>query len=589
MTPKFLRGLAILIAMAGAIDPTVTSVRRTKPEVAILAAGEADDALAGRVADALSRDFTIVRGPYTAAAAVVSVGEALPAPASAFPASVPAFAVLPTPSGPVATLEAVRAPARAPLEARVPVTAVVRARGARGRSVNVSLLTNDTVLDRVSRPIATDDERTEITVGLVPTAPGALRARLTADIDGVAGKTSADLLVDVTDARWAVLFFDRRPSWMSTFVRRAIENDARFLATSRVVTSRNVSVETGRAPAGLADLDALSLYETIVVGAPHELTARDVDGLEAFLRVRGGTVVLLCDERAPGPHERLMAAARWASASSAKPVVLQNAAADGTRIFTSELAWPVTLPPGARVLADSESAGSGTTARRPIVWRTPAGAGRVIVSGAFDAWRFRTHAESSFDRFWQSIVAEAAASATPRLTVTAREPIVEPGATTEVEVTLRDIALADLADGRPIGAAVSATIERDGVPMPIPLWPDHELGRLRGIVRAPSTPGQYRIVVTGGGARADAPLAVVPGAARPTPDERDLIAAWAHSRRGTTIPASRLQDLPSTVAQSLAPVSRAVTWHPMRSPWWLVLFASGLGAEWWWRRRHGRR
>jgi hypothetical protein len=96
-------------------------------------------------------------------------------------------------------------------------------------------------------------------------------------------------------------------------------------------------------------------------------------------------------------------------------------------------------------------------------------------------------------------------------------------------------------------------------------------------------------VVTGGGARAGAPLAVVSGAAQPTPDERDLIAAWSHSRRGTTIPASRLPDLPSLVIQSLAPVSRAVTWHPMRSPWWLVLFASGLGAEWWWRRSHGRR
>ena len=154
---------------------------------------------------------------------------------------------------------------------------------------------------------------------------------------------------------------------------------------------------------------------------------------------------------------------------------------------------------------------------------------------------------------------------------------------------MRDVALADLADGRPIGAVVAATIEHDGAPMPISLWPDHELGRLRGTVRAPSTPGQYRIVVTSGGARADAPIAVVPDAAQPTPDERDLIAAWTHSRRGEAIPASRLQDLPAMLVQSLAPVSRAETWHPMRSPWWLVPFAFGLGAEWWWRRRHGRR
>ena len=411
MTPKLLRGLAILIALAGAIDPAVTSERRTKPEIAIVAAHEKDDELARQVADTLSRDFTIVRGPYTAAAAVVAVGETLSPASVAFPDSVPAFAVLPTPTAPLATIEAVRVPARAPLNARVPVTAVVRARGARSRSVQVSLLSNDIVIDRASRPVGADDERIEMTLGLVPTARGALRARLIAEIDGTPGRSSSDLLVDVTDTRWAVLFFDRRPSWMSTFVRRAIESDARFVATSRVVTSRNVTVETGSAPGSLADLDALSLHEAIVVGAPHELTTRDVDGLEAFLRLRGGTVVLLCDERTAGPYERLLATPRWATASSAQPAALRHAGTDGARIHASELAWPVALPAAAQVLAETESTEPEKTARRPIVWRTPAGGGRVIVSGALDAWRFRTHAESSFDRFWQSIVADAAAAA----------------------------------------------------------------------------------------------------------------------------------------------------------------------------------
>ena len=589
MTPTLLRGLAILIAFAGAIDPAVTSERRTKPEVSIVAAHENDHELARQVADTLSGDFTIVRGPYTAAAAVVAVGETLSPASVAFPDSVPAFAVMPTPTAPLATIEAVRAPARAPLDARVPVTAVVRARGARNRSVHVSLLSNDIVIDRASRPVGADDERIEMTLGLVPTARGALRARLIAEIDGTPGRSSSDLLVDVTDTRWAALFFDRRPSWMSTFVRRAIESDARFVATSRVVTSRNVTVETGRAPGSLADLDALSLYETIVVGAPHELTTRDVDGLEAFLRRRGGTVVLLCDERTAGPYERLLATPRWATASSAQPNALRHAGTDGARIHASELAWPVALPAAAQVLAETESTEPGKTARRPVVWRVPAGAGRVIVSGALDAWRFRTHAESAFDRFWQSIVADAAAAAAARVSVTVRQPVVTPGASTEVEVTLRDVALADLADGRPIGSVVAATIEHNGARIPVSLWPDHELGRLRGTARAPSTPGHYRVVVTSGGARADAPIAVVPDASQPMPDERDLIAAWTHSRRGEVIPASRLQDLPAMLVQSLTPVSRAETWHPIRSPWWLVPFAFGLGAEWWWRRRHGRR
>ena len=499
-----------------------------------------------------------------------------------------AFAVLPVPGRPVAHIESVQAPSRALLDARAPITASVRARAAAGRSIAITLRSQGAVFDRISHPVTTDDERFDVALSLVPTVAGALPAQLTAEVEGAsdAGSAAVDLIVNVADTRWAVLFFDRRPSWMSTFVRRAVEQDSRFVATSRVVTSRGVSVETGRAPESLGTADTVSLFDAIVVGAPHELTPADVDGLESYLRRRGGAVVLLCDERATGPFERLLAVSRWATASAVQPSAID---ADGARVHAADFAWPAQLPAGARAIAESSVAASGTTAPRPIVWRTPVGAGRVIVSGALDAWRHRTHEGSSFDRFWQTVVAGAAEASAPPIAVTVHPTAASPRTVLNVEVTLRDVALAELSSGVPIGATVSAAIERDGSRTPIALWPDHEPGRFRGDARVPTTPGQYRVVVTAGGARAETPVGVLDDAAAPTPDESALLTAWTKTRRGTAISAAQLAALPAALERSLAPAPRLETWYPMRSVWWLAPFALALGAEWWSRRRHGLR
>jgi len=86
-----------------------------------------------------------------------------------------------------------------------------------------------------------------------PVGVGAAALRVVATLSGTADSAAADMVVDVRDARWSVLFFDPRPSWQSTFVRRAIERDPRFVVTSRVVTSRNVSVDAGEPPSRLDD------------------------------------------------------------------------------------------------------------------------------------------------------------------------------------------------------------------------------------------------------------------------------------------------------------------------------------------------
>ena len=80
---------------------------------------------------------------------------------------------------------------------------------------------------------------------------------------------AADVLIDVREQRWAILFYDPRPSWMSTFVRRAIARDPRFAVTSRVVTSRNISTDAGQPPASLDDLATLELFDVGWLPAPR--------------------------------------------------------------------------------------------------------------------------------------------------------------------------------------------------------------------------------------------------------------------------------------------------------------------------------
>ena len=95
-----------------------------------------------------------------------------------------------------------------------------------------------------------------------------------------------DIGVDVGTTRSPVLVFDARPSWGSTFVRRALEDDPRFAVgyRARLAPALLAGTANGR-------LDARrSTASTVVIGGADALTASDVALLEQFVRVRGGTL-----------------------------------------------------------------------------------------------------------------------------------------------------------------------------------------------------------------------------------------------------------------------------------------------------------
>jgi hypothetical protein len=223
-----------------------------------------------------------------------------------------------------------------------------------------------------------------------------------------------------------------------------------------------------------------------------------------------------------------------------------------------------------------------------VIWQVPIGAGRLIVSGALDAWRYRDPSLSAFDLFWRTAVADAADASAPAIDIELGRSVVATAEKTSVIVTLREAALAELGAIRPIRASIAAVVEPAGTGRAVHLWPDGSIGRFTGSFRAPDSAGVYRLVVTASGLRAEAALVVASDdISRATPDDADLLAAWTSSRSGSVISSDRLDDLAPALRRALPRTDRRETWYPMRSAWWIVPFSLLLGAEWLWRRRRG--
>jgi hypothetical protein len=502
VTRLLLRGTAVAIAIAGAIDPAITASRPIKPRVALLgSAALPDPALVDRVASSIDSSFTVIReSAEVGAEAVVSVGEQLPAVAN-LRAPV-AFAVLPEPQQPYVAIESVTAPDRAHLDARVPVTARVRVVSAEGRKLTIALRKDGVEVDRVTHDVAAPRVVSPAALSFVASAPGASRLEVVAEVEGARRPAEAAVLISTGRARWAVLSYDSRPSWGSTFVRRALETDPRFIVTSRVRTTANHAASAGKPPASLSSPEQLESYDVVLVGAPQELGDADVTGLEAFMRRHGGAVILLLDEprgtRDSTAVSRLTGVTEWTSRLGAEPIGDPPA---------SEFTWPARQPAWAEALgAPWRTDGTTKTNAPPAVWRMSVGRGHLIVNGALDGWRYRQMGDA-FDRFWVAASAEAASRSAA------------------------------------IGSA----------PQALP---------------APSETQDL---------------------AQPSPDERPLVTAWAASRRGRAIAESDLASLRSELERVLAPPREPYTFHPMRSPWWIVPFGALAGFEWWSRRRQGHR
>jgi hypothetical protein len=300
----------------------------------------------------------------------------------------------------------------------------------------------------------------------------------------------------------------------------------------------------------------------------------------------------LLPERTPAePWSRLLSGT-WTEHLTATPEMVGA-------LRASELLHAERLPVTATVLARSGSSAS--------IVVLPVGAGRIVISGAMDAWRYReidagpstapraspstALRASGFDDFWRSLIAEASASG-EGLQLTFEEPLSAPGS--RARFTLRDRRMV------PAASTEASAIARCGsAPATvIRVWPAGAHGEFAGELPLSNSGSFTRGSLGEGGCTIEAAIAdrrvagSIAVAATPAYGVQQTLAKLERRVMASGGVIGRAGE-EAAIARALttAPMSPPVTIevHPMRSAWWLLPFAGCLSVEWWLRRRAGLR
>ena len=567
-----LRLLAIVIALAGMIDPAITMSRPRPVPVRLVADGRDPDAAAAASAlrAALPRHVDVVSsGP---AAATVVIGGASTA-ALEGPGPISLVSLEEPPS-----LRIAQAPASVSLVAgsRTHIPVRLEAVGLAGRTSAVILEQDGVELARVQQA-GTDDGSAIVQLPYVAPVPGA--RRLTVRVEPSPGErrvvdNQVDVLAMVTARQSRIAIVEARPSWSAGFIRRALEADPAFQVTSLIRTSRGIASHAGD-PRPVLQEEALWRYDVVIVGSPEDLQRAEVEALWQFAARRGGTVVLVPDRAPSGAYaERL-------PGKLAEHLLTEARALEPSGVLASEVVSLGSLPRGGRALA--------SLGKDPVIVSWPVGDGDITFSGALDSWRYRSDPKSRFIQFWRDVLASAASNAPPALAVEVEPAVVRPGDVVRVNVQLRRTEWTDEnGSSAPLGLpAVGGWVsDPTGTVDTIRLWPEPETGRFRGETRV-AAPGIHTIRVETGRASAETSL-VVDADATPRTSSSTILRDIPPLTGGVTVGVSHMDSLVRHLS-SLSRPSQPAAVHPFRSAWWPWIFAALLCGEWAWRRRTGLR
>lgn len=574
MTTMF-RALAITIALAAVVDPVVARRAAVPLAVDVFLPSASDPeypravAIRDQIAAALDTRATI-NGAETPQA-VVAIGRAtLRAPGRA-----PLFS-MPLPAVPSVSIRALRAPPVVPGQ-RVPVVAVLRATGLSGRTTSIAIERVGGILETIDHVWTSDDEGFAARFELAPAGAGVHRVRVTAATPGLEPSTAADLAIVTRDRRLRVLAYEPRPSWPLAFVRRSLEADPLFEVSGTVRTTGRSATISGGAPSSLAALQP-DRFDAILVGAPEALSDADIRTLEAFVSRRGGALIVLPDRPLTDPLRRRFGLPAFDEVVLDTPLTTP---APGPSLRASEL---LLAPHEARGFEPLSLVRHGNR-DRALVLSVHSGAGRIVVSGALDAWRYRADPASSFETFWRALIADAAAAAPSRLSVAAEPSIARPGDEIRITVTVRPTEFTLTRGAVEIPAVRARLLSSAGGEEEIRLWPSATPGAFTAVIRAPR-PGPYSVSASSADASADTPLLIADDAVQALPEASRAAAFAAVASGGAVV--SGLDDLVQRLG-AIDDVDVERRTRPMRAPWWILPFTGALCAEWALRRRSGRR
>jgi hypothetical protein len=559
-----LRWMAIALAGIAIIDPGVPLPRRERPGVRI--AGAQAGALAERLHGA---GFTVVSTGE--AAAIVTPDAAHEALAAS---SVPLYVLDRTASAPGVTIERASVSARRVAGQAVTVSALVLARGERGRTTKIVAEEQGIPMASATHTWNGDEDRWNAVLQYMPVTAGAVPLRVRASTSGErSAEASVDVLAPPLRGPIRTLVYAPTLSWPLVFVRRALEAQPGFAVASAQRAAMSAVTRAGAPPPSLRRKD-LAPYELLVCGALDRLDAAGIDAIQWFVEKRGGVLVFLPD-RPPSGRVALLPDVSFDSRVLDSPVPLRGVA-DG--LVAAEL----TVVRGGGAMATPLAVDPSGA---PIVTALRRGAGAIVISGALDAWRYRDRAGAAFSRFWPTALLAGAAAVPPRLDVAARPSAVRPGDLVHIRLRLRASDVPDAPDRVALAAArVNAVDPEQRVDEMVRVWPSAEPGVYEGQWR-PSRQGQYAIAAEIGDASGAAGVTVDAGAATlPLAVAPLRIAATASGGGVFTDDFSLIR----TLTERFPATSVIRRSQPSRSPWWGAAFAGFLSIEWALRRRRGQ-
>lgn len=478
-----LRGVFVLVAMVVLADPAITRTVERLPLLAVRWAGgpqldirDAPDGATRREslekgldrarALGLDRRFDIVDGDAKVpadrlpAATLLMSAEAGPAGIAGLDGRLVVLTPPRDAAVPDVSVLAVELPALASSGSPVEATATVRARGAAGRKVIVTVSDGARVARSASYEVVGADETFAVALGAILQGVG--WQRVSVEAAGLTGEVSLadnrlDRWIELEPVTRSVLFVEGAPSWEGKFVRRALEKDATVRVDYATAVSKEAVVEVltekgtvaDRPPAGssakskpsasgagptslhavLGDEKRLFGYDAIVLGPldAASLSEADAERLVRFVDARGGGLIVLGGNAYAGsvlssrgtlsrliPAEipaRSLNRAEGKAAEAEGSVVL--APADG---FAGHPAFAVLGDDPAAVLARLQKLGNGylrmgqlapgaeaiavdgaSASRPPLVVAHRYGAGRVLLVAAPDTWRLSVGATDELE------------------------------------------------------------------------------------------------------------------------------------------------------------------------------------------------
>ena len=325
------RTIAILVAAAAVVDPAI-SARRSQPVGVEIVVGPGTQAglVRDRLLDQLGDAISLARPGEGDAVVLIDARTDL----GSMREKVTVSAVVPDRATPNLRLVSARAPFLLLPDESAAIEVEADVSGLTGRTSIVAVTRNGIELGRTEHTWSAEP-RQRLTVSIVPTGVGASVVSISAQPfpdETQQDDNTVDARIATVDRPLRVAFVEPRPSWTAGFIRRVLEADPAFEVTSVVRPSRGIDVRTGDAAEGLGILRAtaartLHRFDVVLIGAPEELHAADLESLRTFMTDRGGTVVFLPDRRPTGPYAAFVSPSGFDEVLLDAPVSLESSGA----------------------------------------------------------------------------------------------------------------------------------------------------------------------------------------------------------------------------------------------------------------------